>query len=201
MVRHGETIWHEENRYAGLSDIALTAKGASQADQLAHWALTAGITAVWTSTLSRARATALPVAKALALPLHTDERLIELDFGQGEGLTSTEMSQNIPEAYAAFRVDPVLNFLPGGENPAHAAERAAATLYAIAKSADADGCSLVVAHSTLFRLALCKMLGIPLSQYRTVFPRFDNCSLTEIEIAPGGIVSLLFFNVPLPIMP
>lgn len=24
LVRHGETVWHAENRYAGVSDVALT---------------------------------------------------------------------------------------------------------------------------------------------------------------------------------
>jgi probable phosphoglycerate mutase len=199
MVRHGETVWHAENRYAGRSDIALTPEGLAQAERLAHWSLTAGITAVWSSTLFRARSTALPVAKALELPLHVDERLIELDFGQGDGLTSAEMSQRMPDAFRAFRADPAHNFLPGGEDPMYAAERGLAALRAIAESAGPDGRSLVVAHSTLLRLVLCKMLGIPLSQYRTVFPSFDNCSLTEVKIAPDGTASLLHFNVPLPI--
>ena len=26
LLRHGETIWHAENRYAGVSDVALTAE-------------------------------------------------------------------------------------------------------------------------------------------------------------------------------
>jgi probable phosphoglycerate mutase len=199
VVRHGETVWHAENRYAGRSDIALTLEGLAQAERLARWSLTAGITAVCSSTLSRARGTALPVVNALELPLRVDERLIELDFGQGEGLTSAEMSQRMPDAFTAFRADPVRNFLPGGEDPMHAAERGVAALRAIAESAGRDGRSLVVAHSTLLRLVLCKMLGISLSQYRTVFPSFDNCSLTEVKIAPDGTAGLLLFNVPLPI--
>src|SRR6266702_6807917 len=116
MVRHGETVCHTENRYAGRSDIALTEKGLAQADQLASWVVGAGITAIWTSTLSRAQATALPVAKALGLPLQIDERLVELDFGEGEGLTTEAMNRTFPEALAAFRRDPVQHFLPGGED-------------------------------------------------------------------------------------
>lgn len=199
MVRHGETVWHEENRYAGRSDIALTPKGLEQAERLARWSLMAGdITSVSCSTLSRAQSTALPVAKALGLPLQVDERLVELDFGQGEGLTSAEMSQRMPAAFMAFRADPIVNFLPGGEDPVAAVERAMSALGAIAKSAGPDGRSLVVAHSTLLRLVLCKMLGIPLSHYRAVFPSFDNCALAEVGIAPDGTASLLLFNVPLP---
>ena len=43
LVRHGETVWHAENRYAGVSDVALTPRGAiEQAGQLAAWADTPG---------------------------------------------------------------------------------------------------------------------------------------------------------------
>lgn len=192
LVRHGETVWHKENRYAGRSDIALTVRGEAQANQLATWAATAGITAVWSSPLSRAYNTAAPVAKALGLPVQTDDRLIELDFGRGEGLTSTEMSEQIPEAFAAFRADPVKNFFPGGEDPIHAARRATSALGEIARTSNKR--SLVVAHSTLLRLVLCQLLGIPLSRYRAVFPTLDNCSITEIDMDPDKAVSLLHFN-------
>ena len=30
LVRHGETVWHAENRYAGVSDVALTPRGESR---------------------------------------------------------------------------------------------------------------------------------------------------------------------------
>ena len=34
LVRHGETAWHAENRYAGRSDVALTPRGREQAERL-----------------------------------------------------------------------------------------------------------------------------------------------------------------------
>ena len=68
LVRHGETEWHAENRYAGISDVSLTARGLEQAKQLAAWAGTAGFAAVWTSTLTRAQLTAAPCADVSAYP-------------------------------------------------------------------------------------------------------------------------------------
>lgn len=197
MVRHGETEWHKENRYAGHSDIALTSKGEAQARYLARWAIKADLTAIWSSPLSRAYNTALPVAKTLHLPLQIDDRLIELNFGQGEGLTREEMLQQFPEAYAAFQIDPVKNFLPEGENPVNAAMRAYAALSNIAELTGPTRRVLVIAHNTLLRLVLCHLLGIPLSRYRKIFPLFDNCSLTEIDFHPGRKTSLLHFNAPL----
>ncbi len=196
LVRHGETVWGADNRYAGQSDIALTPHGELQSERLARWASGARLAAVWSSPLSRARLTAAPSAAAAGLPLHIDDRLLELHFGEAEGLTEREMEARFPAERAAFLRDPVVHFLPGGEDPLLAAVRGVAALQAIAAAA-ADGRCLVVAHSTLLRLALCRLLGIPLARYRTAIPRFPNTALTEIELTPGG-ASLLCFNVPLP---
>jgi broad specificity phosphatase PhoE len=195
LVRHGETVWHAENRYAGRTDVALTDKGMAQAARLARWATGAQLSAVWASPLSRAQLTARPAAEALGLQVQTEARLIEVDFGRGEGLTDAEMKAAFPEERAAFLRDPAANPLPGSEDPAVAAERGVAALYAIAE-ATAGGRALVVAHNTLFRLVLCKLLGIPLGRYRTTFPQLANGTVTEIGITDAG-VSLLSFNAPL----
>src|SRR4051812_18506300 len=85
LVRHGETVWHAENRYAGTSDIALTERGHRQARGLAHWVRGRGIDAVACSPLGRARRTAEPAATALSLVPEVVEDLREMDFGWGEG--------------------------------------------------------------------------------------------------------------------
>ncbi|MGD3109121.1 histidine phosphatase family protein [Streptomyces sp. YGL11-2] len=194
LVRHGETVWHAENRYAGRSDVPLTDHGREQARALAQWAATAGLTAVWSSPLSRARLTAAPAADACGLTPHIDERLYEVDFGQGEGLTRDEMRRRFPQRLAAFLADPVENHLPGGEHPRRAAERAAACLADIARE-QPDGRVLLVAHSTLVRVLLCHLLGIPLADYRRVFPQLHNGALTEIRVAHGQ-TALLRLNAP-----
>lgn len=196
LVRHGETIWHAENRYAGRTDIELTLRGMKQARDLAKWVAAAGISAVWSSPLSRAHLTARPAAEAAHVPLQIDDRLIEVDFGVGEGLTGQEMYQRFPEARAAFLKDPVLNPLPGSEDPVQAARRGAQALRNIASPVADEARILVVAHNTLLRLVLCELLRIPLSLYRETFPSLANGALTEIRIY-GGSTSLLSLNLPL----
>lgn len=198
LVRHGETEWHAENRYAGVSDVPLTPHGVRQAERLAAWAGRAGLAAVWTSTLSRAELTARDSAAAAGVPLRVDERLRELDFGHAEGLTSGEMQDHFPGALRAFHADPVAGHLPGGEEPAGAARRFTACLGDIA-AAHPDDRVLVVAHTTAIRLALCRLIGVPLSAYRRLFPRVRNCALTELRFAagPDPEVALLEFNTPI----
>ncbi|MFI9027728.1 histidine phosphatase family protein [Streptomyces sp. NPDC053560] len=199
LVRHGETVWHAENRYAGRTDVALTERGHAQAAELAAWAAGARIDAVVSSPLSRARLTADPAARALGLPLRTDERLVEVDFGRGDGLTRTEMREVFPERLEAFLADPVAHHLPGGEDPAAAAARAAGCLAGLAEELP-DGRVLVVAHSTLVRLLLCRELGIPLGTYRRVFPALENGALTELRLRRGQ-ASLLRLNAPCAVSP
>lgn len=199
LVRHGETVWHSENRYAGSTDIELTPRGRGQADLLAEWAASAGLRAVWSSPLHRARQTAATCATSVHLPHTVDERLRELDFGAAEGMTAPDMEKALPEALQAFRQDPVVHHLPGGEDPIAAARRFTACLEAISAE-HPGGRVLVVAHTTVIRLALCQLMGLPLYNYRRIFPSIRNCGLTEIQCSDGN-VSLLQFNAPLPVPP
>lgn len=195
LVRHGETIWHAENRYAGISDIVLTDKGRRQANELAGWARTARLDAVWASSLSRARVTAQPSADSSGLPLVVDERLRELDFGVAEGLTTGEMNERFPRVLDDFRRDPVANHFPEGEEPAIAADRFVGALRDVT-ARHPTGRVLVVAHTTVIRLALCQLIGVPLSEYRRLFPFVRNCGLTEIRIRDGE-VAVMEFNTPI----
>lgn len=199
LVRHGETVWHADNRYAGSSDVALTERGRQQAEQLAGWAKQAHLDAVWASPLVRARETADVVGRATGLSVRADERLAELDFGEGEGLTSAEMTERFGEARQAFQRDPVAHHLPGGEDPHHAVERAMACLAEIVAK-HRDERVLVVGHGTVTRLVLCHLLGIELRHYRRHFPVVRNCGVTTLRWdgtdAPAA-AALLEYNTPI----
>ena len=196
LVRHGETVWHAENRYAGRSDIALSERGLQQAEMLGKWARNAGLSNIWASPLIRSRATSQPASDSTGIEMKIDDRLLELDFGQGEGLTASEMAAQFHSAYEAFLIDPVKNYLPGGEDPVRAAARGRACLQAIAEAGGDGSRILVVAHNTLFRLVLCDLLEVPLSKYRDLFPSLKNNALTEIDLGPRQF-SLLSLNVPI----
>ncbi|OLF14146.1 histidine phosphatase family protein [Actinophytocola xinjiangensis] len=180
LVRHGETTWHATNRYAGRTDVPLTEHGHHQARRLGRWAATAGLTALHTSPLTRCRDTGAPAATATGLPPHTDDRLIEIDFGQGEGLTAADMTARFPHIRTAFEENPVDNHFPDGEHPTDAAHRAAACLTELA-TIHPDGRILVISHSTLLRLLVCHLLDLPLRHYRRVFPAVGNCALTTLR--------------------
>jgi broad specificity phosphatase PhoE len=201
-ARHGETIWHAGNRYAGHSDVPLTDRGREQATALAVWASTARLDRVVASDLSRAADTARPSAEALRLELHLDPRFREIAYGQAEGLTQEETEQRFPEARAAYERTPATSPFPGGEVGTAAATRAMAAVW------DLTGTGaervLVVAHSGVGRLLFAALLGIPLNEYRRVFPWLENSAITTLRLrAPAaspeeltGTGQLLEFNRP-----
>jgi broad specificity phosphatase PhoE len=182
LARHGETVWHAANRYAGSSDVALTARGREQGDRLARWARHADIDLVAASDLSRAAETATAAAKVLGLDLVIDARLREVDFGSGEGRTRAEMSELFPDRLSAFIAAPASSPLPGGEPGISAVTRGLEALAELTLAAGPEGTVLVVAHTTLIRLMLCRVLGLPLDEYRRRFPALENVAVTTIEI-------------------
>lgn len=195
LVRHGETIWHAENRYAGSTDIPLNKRGLEQAERLAKWAAAADLAAIWVSPLRRARETAAPSERAIGIAARVDDRLREIHFGKAEGLTNSEIMRSLPDAFAAFQSDPVAHHLPGGEDPRDVVRRAIECFNEI-QITHPRGRVLVVTHNTVIRLALCELLGVPLSKYRSAFPVMANGALSEIRLR-NGVVSLLKLNSPL----
>ena len=200
LVRHGQTVWHRENRYAGAdSDIDLTPAGHAQAERLAEWARLVAPDVVATSPVRRARETAQASADAVGVALQVVPGLREVTFGVAEGHTLSELASVDATMVDAFRADPVQSPFPGAEAPEAAAERGAAALRTLAAEHPVSTV-LVVAHNTLLRLALCELIGIPISRYRQVFPRLDNAAVTELHVPrdPGALASLMRLNAPLP---
>jgi broad specificity phosphatase PhoE len=154
LARHGQTADNAGGRILGRRDPPLTAVGGAQAEHLAACARDAGVRAVWTSPLLRARRTAEVVGAALGLEPIVLPDLVESARGRWEGRTVAEIARESPDLHGAFvAADPSFAF-PGGES-LHAQQ--ARTARALAAVADGPLPALVVAHAGTIRasLALC----------------------------------------------
>ena len=85
-ARHGETQWNALNKVLGRTDDALTDDGLLGARILADRLDNTDIQLVITSPLQRAYITGKTVADRLGIPLRTDGRLIEQNYGVFEGV-------------------------------------------------------------------------------------------------------------------
>jgi probable phosphoglycerate mutase len=197
LVRHAETIWHAENKYAGHKDIPLTELGHSQAQELIKWVTEIQPSAIYSSDLMRAIDTARPLGDALGIETKIDTRLREVNFGEIEGLTQLEMKEKYPELYENYLITPANVQMPSGESGKTALERAwPAVIEIINENKDQD--VILVSHGTLIRLIACELLGLELNKYRQIFPDIVNTAKISIRISisndgeeiSAGILSL-----------
>ncbi|MCY6381673.1 histidine phosphatase family protein [Hoeflea prorocentri] len=121
VVRHGITDWNMAMRFQGAQDIPINAQGRAQADsnglllrqELGASASTFDFVA---SPLSRTRETMERVRAAMGLEAkeyRTDDRLIEVCFGDWEGSTIEELSRSEPDRFRE-RSEDKWNFQPPG---------------------------------------------------------------------------------------
>jgi Fructose-2,6-bisphosphatase len=177
LVRHASTDASREMRNLGhgadppLSPAGLRlAKrlGRTVADELG--ALGTSELRVLASPALRCRQTAAEIAGGLGLapPLEVERGLLEINYGEWEGLTSEECTERDPDLRAAWEADPFTIRTPGGECGADVAARAFPIFEAVQDwlSRDAKGGAIVVAHNHVNRLWLTALMGWPMADYR-----------------------------------
>jgi len=191
LARHGRTAWHHGNRYTGSTDLPIDEVGVQQAQQLKDWAAAYAPDALWCSPMLRARQTAAPLAEALDLQPTLDARLREVDFGSAEGKMLSELP---PAVSKAFQLNPVRAHFPGGEDPVEAADRVHEVFQEIGQRHEGQKV-LVVAHNTLIRLLVCRVLGLRLNDYRRLLPALGPAALVRFRWQ-DGTVGLEAYNVP-----
>lgn len=185
LVRHGATAWNAEERYQGQADVPLGEIGRRQAVALGRRLARKEIDAIYASDLQRAWETATVIAARHDLPVCSEPRLREIDFGAWEGLTYGEIRQRTPQALAAWEADPQSVTPPGGESLGQVAARVQAVLDDVARTHRGQTV-LLVAHGGSLQVLLCLALGL-VPQARWQF-RLSAASLSELCLYEDGAV-------------
>ena len=102
LLRHGESVWNQENRFTGWTDVGLTAKGLAEAGTAGQLMRDAGFAfdVAYTSKLKRAIKTlwtALEVMDRMWIPIHHSWRLNERHYGALQGLNKAETAAQFGE--------------------------------------------------------------------------------------------------------
>src|SRR5213593_869283 len=150
-VRHGATEYSRERRFAGSRDVPLTTDGRLQADAVAQALAGAGVAAVYTSPLERARVSAELIAKPHRLEARVEPDVREMAFGAWEGITREELAVRFPREAEAWRLTPHLVTPPGGETLGEVAARVRGALARLI-AAHAGETAVLVTHAIVMRL-------------------------------------------------
>ncbi|MDD2705667.1 MAG: histidine phosphatase family protein [Acidocella sp.] len=168
LVRHGATGWTQARRYQGRADPSLCAAGLAEMDLLSERLRATNITQIVSSPLQRSVQSAARLAAAARLaPLTIDPDLIELDYGDWEGMTQEEVKAAWPQALRQWKRTPETHKFPGGETLADAQHRVRNCL-ARWLPPSRYRCILLVTHSAWIRLAYLEAAGLPLTRFREI---------------------------------
>jgi broad specificity phosphatase PhoE/ribonuclease HI len=190
LLRHGQTEHTPERRFSGRNDLPLSRTGRAEAEAAAARASGLGIEVIVASPLRRTRETAEIVAAPLGLPVEFDDDLVELDFGDIEGLTFEEAAKKHPLATRRFGTD-VTTAAPGGESVIDVSARVARARRRILER-HAGKSVLVVTHMMPIKLMLTAGLAVAEDVVHRVF--LEAASLCTVTWSSDGRSSVRLVN-------
>jgi broad specificity phosphatase PhoE len=185
FVRHGETDWNAARRYQGRRDIAINATGRTQAarnGRILRQALRDPTALDYVaSPLLRARETMEIIRGELGLSpkaYRTDDRLMEMSYGDWEGQLLEQLAVCDPDGVAARKADP-WNWQPrGGENYGLLTQRVASWLNDVGRDA------VVVSHGGVSRAL--RGLVLPLERAQIPFLAVPQDKVLVLEAGTIG---------------
>ena len=186
FARHGRTAINREGRLQGRIDAPLDDTGLAQARALGDVLAAETVRRVVASPLLRARATAEAIADRHGLAVEVEERLIEIDYGEWDGLSL----RDVPAAdWAAWRADTAF-VPPGGESLVAVTARVASFCSDVLPGA--EGVVVAVSHVSPIKAAVCWALGI--DEAASWRMQLGVAALTRIGARPDGGPFLQSFN-------
>jgi broad specificity phosphatase PhoE len=183
VIRHGETAWNRDEVFRGRADVPLSERGREQARLLGGALAGRPIEAVYSSPLSRARETAAPLAEAAGLEVAADDRLVDMSFGEWEGVPRAEVEERWGELYEMWVRAPEEFRAPRGESLAEVLARAWPAMEEIASRHEV---AAVVSHRVVCKVVLCEALGSGAAGFWRV--RVDTASVSVLERGERGWV-------------
>jgi len=185
LVRHGQTALNRAKVLQGRSDPPLNEIGRQQARKIGAWLRTEGIVfdRVYSSPLQRAIQTAKQIAGDI--PIQTDERLIEMDYGPYEGLDLRRM----PPEVLAFFSDFVHMPAPPGMEPLSSVTNRLGQFLEERKAEAGEGNLLISTHAIAMKGALEYLT--PESHGAYWGKHIGNCAVYAAEWNEGA-ASVLF---------
>jgi alpha-ribazole phosphatase len=162
LIRHGQVVGHDQKRYNGQIDVALTDLGVEQYHRLKERLANTPISACYTSDLTRCVTGAHIICKQFGIEPVRRSELRELNIGIWEGLTWQEIQSNWPEEWQARLADLVHFRVAQGENLLEVEARVMPVIAEIVERHKGQEL-LVVGHGGVNRVVLLNAIGAPLA--------------------------------------
>ncbi len=166
LVRHGETEWSRDGRHTSTTDLDLTENGVEVARALCERLDGVSFDLVLSSPRHRALRTAV---LAGVDDVHIDADLVEWDYGDYEGVTTSAIRETVP-GWTVWT-----HPTPGGETAEQVTERLDRV---VARVREHGGRVLVFGHGHSLRALTARWIEQPVSEGR--FFKLDTATVSTL---------------------
>lgn len=179
LIRHAEAEGNIRRLFQGHYDGAVSENGRRQLERLRERCRPYPFAAVYSSPLRRAVETARAARGGRRLPIHTDERLMEICGGHWEGKPWDDLPGLFPTENHVWENEP-WNFEPEGGEPMRSVYARMHTVVGEIARRYAGRTVCVVSHGCAIRNFLCWAQGWPIERLSEV-PWVDNTAVSIID--------------------
>jgi broad specificity phosphatase PhoE len=175
-------------RLRGRADIGLDEVGMKQAgavaERVAYWR----VPAIYSSPLRRALTTAEILAQRIGLKVEILPGIIDIDYGEWQGLSLEEAAAKDSSLYATWLESPDKVKFPGGESLAEVRERATSAVNDLIAQHQ-GGTIAVVSHKVVCQLLVLNLLGLDNSHFWQIAQDVSAVNLFEMrDSAPSALL-------------
>lgn len=193
LVRHGATQLTTEGRFSGSVGVELSEEGRWQAARLGERLAREGVSAIYSSPLSRTMDTARIIAKECQTDVvQPMDGLREISHGRWEGLTRAEVEEQFGNEYASWEEDPFTFAPEGGESGVAVLARALPIIRTVVTRHGGQRV-LVVSHKATIRILISSLLGFDARGYRDRLDQAPAC-LNVLDFRDAVHARLMLFN-------
>ena len=164
LVRHGQTAWNVGEIFRGRADIPLDETGKREVHLAGETLRDETLHAVYSSPLSRSMETAENIAKFHDISVTPLDAIVDISYGEWEGLGNQEVQQKYPDLHALWLTEPHKVLFPGGESLDEVRSRTMAALDDLLVKHQEENFALV-AHRVPNKVICCALLGLDNSHF------------------------------------
>lgn len=185
LARHGETRLNRDGIFRGRADVELNETGIRQAELLAEYLANEEIDFICSSPLKRAIQTAEAIAGLKKLEVNIVQNLIDIDYGDWQGIPEKEIKESYREIYQDWLDTPEQVRIPGGESLEDVRNRAM-PFVEDAVMRCGEGRIVFVSHRVVNKVLICALLGLDNSCFWKI--RQDTGGITRFDCGEGRLV-------------
>jgi probable phosphoglycerate mutase len=192
LVRHGTYDRIDHVLVGRTPGVGLSRLGHEQARRVAGRLMVEHVTCVQSSPQLRARETALPLAKAVGLPIEIVPAMNELDVGEWMGSPFAQLERD--RRWRSWNEQRGSARPPGGESMAELQRRVLRHIERV-RTMHPDGRVVIASHGEPIRAAILHYRGLTLDDFLRVV--VDPASVTTLRLQPDG-TEIISLNEPAP---